>query len=77
MTDIANSDGLTYRSNVNTELGKRVEKTVDGKLPVIDGSNVTNVNAATVDGYSIWIGTQAAYDAIDTKDSSTVYYING
>ena len=32
-------------------------------------------NADTVDGFSIWSGTQAQYDAIGTKSDTTIYLI--
>lgn len=32
-------------------------------------------NASSVDGYSIWTGSQGMYDAIVTKDSNTLYFI--
>lgn len=32
-------------------------------------------NANTVGGYSLWVGTQAQYDAIATKSNTTVYII--
>jgi hypothetical protein len=31
-------------------------------------------DAASVDGYSIWTGTQASYDGIGTPDSNTLYF---
>lgn len=32
-------------------------------------------NASTVGGYSLWVGTQAQYDAIATKSDTTIYII--
>ena len=32
-------------------------------------------NASTVGGYSLWVGTQAQYNAIATKSDTTVYII--
>ena len=34
-------------------------------------------NANTVGGYTIWVGTQAQYDAISSKSSTTIYMIKG
>ena len=34
-------------------------------------------NAETVNGYSIWVGTQSEYDAITTKSNTTLYFIKG
>jgi hypothetical protein len=31
--------------------------------------------AGSVEGLTLWTGTQAAYDAIATKDAKTIYYI--
>jgi hypothetical protein len=36
---------------------------------------VTNPVNGSVVGMTLWIGTQAAYDAIATKDAKTVYNI--
>ena len=33
------------------------------------------VNADSVDGLSLWSGTQAEYDAITIKDPNTIYLI--
>lgn len=47
-------------------------------------SNTTNAtlggyvgNANTVGGYSVWVGTQAQYNALSSKSSTTIYYITG
>lgn len=34
-------------------------------------------NANTVGGYTIWVGTQAQYDAISSKSNTTIYMIKG
>lgn len=34
-------------------------------------------NADTVSGYTIWVGTQTEYDAISSKNSTTIYFIRG
>lgn len=39
------------------------------------GGGVANPVAGSVAGLTLWLGSQAAYDAIATKDSKTVYYI--
>ena len=52
-------------------------------IPSIDGlATETYVNQAianvnTVGGYTIWVGTQAQYDAIGTKSNTTIYFIIG
>lgn len=40
-----------------------------------NGASLTNVNSDRVDGYHIWSGTQAQYDAIGSKSSTTLYFI--
>lgn len=39
------------------------------------GSNPTDTNADSVDNLHFWVGTQAQYNAISTKDANTVYLI--
>lgn len=49
----------------------KIKDTVTGKV-----SSSTNAdNANKVGGYAIWVGTQAQYNAITTKDSKTIYII--
>ena len=43
--------------------------TIPSSLPANGG------NAATVGGYTIWTGTQAQYNAIGNKSSTTIYFI--
>ena len=43
--------------------------TIPSSLPADGG------NAATVGGYTIWTGTQAQYNAISNKSSTTIYFI--
>ena len=45
--------------------------TIPSSLPANGG------NAATVGGYTIWTGTQAQYNAISSKSSTTIYFITG
>ena len=45
--------------------------TIPSSLPADGG------NAATVGGYTIWTGTQAQYNAISSKSSTTIYFITG
>ena len=37
--------------------------------------NIDGGNASTVNGFSIWSGTQAEYDSISTKSDTTIYLI--
>ena len=41
------------------------------------GGGVTNPVAGSQAGLTMWLGTQAQYDAIATKDAKTVYNITG
>ena len=43
--------------------------TIPSSLPANGG------NADTVGGYTIWVGTQAQYNAISNKSSTTIYFI--
>ncbi len=54
---------------------KAVLEAVKGKIPTSLPAN--GGNADTVSGYTIWIGTQAEYDAISSKNSTTIYFIKG
>ncbi|MEA5011762.1 MAG: hypothetical protein VB100_08595 [Angelakisella sp.] len=55
-----------------------------GALPVANGgtgatslASITVGNATKWNNYTIWQGTQAAYDAITSKSSTTIYFIVG
>lgn len=57
---------------------------VTGTLPVARGgtgatslSNITVGNASKWGSYSIWKGTQAQYNALSSKSSTTLYFIVG
>jgi hypothetical protein len=39
------------------------------------GGGVANPVAGSTSGLTLWLGSQAAYDAIATKDAKTIYYI--
>ena len=72
--NIPDSNGITFRTNINAALNS----IANGSLaPNGNGSQLTNVNAAKVNGYIVWVGTQASYDALGTYDSSTLYFISG
>lgn len=42
---------------------------------VANNIDSTNTNTGYTGAYSMWIGTQAQYDAIGTKSSTTIYYV--
>ena len=35
----------------------------------------TPTNANSVDGYSVWVGTQTEYNSISNKSNTTIYFI--
>ena len=56
------------------KVGDGLTVTNDGTLSAA-GGGVANPVAGSVAGLTLWVGTQAAYDAIATKDSKTLYHI--
>ena len=54
-----------------TEMKEYVDNSIPETLPANGG------NADTVQGYSVWVGTQAEYDALTSRSSSTIYFIKG
>jgi hypothetical protein len=79
-----NESGVDASSNPGLKLRNGINSTWNSWLSIITSSNIaaqsvnyaTNAgNAETVDGLSLWTGTQAAYDAIATKSSTTIYFI--
>lgn len=71
------NDGLTTKVKVNgttyTQSNGLITlpnyPTIPTSLPANGG------NANTVGGYTIWVGTQAQYNAISNKSSTTIYFI--
>ena len=55
------------------KVGAGLAVTADGTLS--SGAGVANPVAGSVAGLTMWVGTQAAYDAIGTKDTKTVYNV--
>lgn len=58
---IANSSPVT---SVNNQTG-------DVTIPTVPSNIVTGTSSS----YTIWVGTQAQYEAISTKDATTIYLI--
>jgi hypothetical protein len=56
--------------------GTGVTIAADGTLSAAGGGVANPVNGS-VAGMTLWMGTQAAYDAIATKDAKTLYSITG
>jgi hypothetical protein len=69
-TMIASSAPITVAAAPATANELANKAYVDSKA-----GGVTNPVAGSVEGLTLWLGTQAAYDAIATKDAKTIYYI--
>jgi hypothetical protein len=73
------ANGMHVYQTDGTE-GVFVKKST-GWQNIIDASNIGaqsvnySNNAGTVGGLALWTGTQAQYDAITTKSSTTIYFI--
>jgi hypothetical protein len=48
---------------------------VDAAVAAGGGGGVTNPVSGSVSGLTLWTGTQAQYDALATKPSTTIFYI--
>lgn len=59
----------TKTSQLTNDSGYITSSSIPSSLPANGG------NADTVGGYTIWVGTQAQYDAITSKSSTTIYLI--
>ena len=57
------------------KVGAGLAVTADGTLSSSGGASVANPVAGSAAGLTLWVGTQAAYDAIATKDAKTVYNV--
>ena len=53
-----------------------MKRTAEGVYAVITDNSATWNTLASLGTKTFWNGTQAAYDAIGTKDSNTIYFIN-
>ena len=62
-------DDNKFSGSYNDLTDKPTIPTIPNSLPANGG------NADTVGGYAIWVGTQAQYDAITSKSSTTIYLI--
>jgi hypothetical protein len=74
-TTIASSAPITVAAApaADTELANKAY--VDSKAGTGGGSSVANPVNGSAAGLTMWVGTQAAYDAIATKDAKTVYNV--
>lgn len=59
----------------NSELINDTNYVTSSSIPTSLPANGGNAN--TISGYTIWIGTQTEYDAISSKNSTTIYFIKG
>ena len=69
-------DGLATKDYVNSELSTNLyfyalKTDVPTSLPANGG------NANTINGYSIWVGTQEEYNALEVKSDTVIYFIKG
>lgn len=55
-------------TSVNSQTGD-----VTLNIPTVPSNIVTGTSSS----YTIWVGTQAQYEAISTKDATTIYLITG
>ena len=71
-------NSLTDKPTIPTRTSELINDTNYVTTTEMNNAIATNGgNADTVSGYTIWIGTQAEYDAISSKDSTTIYFIKG
>lgn len=73
--NILNGTGAQVRTEINTALND-----MEAQIATISGNGgVASSVANQLDSsaLSFWKGTQAEYDAIASKDASTVYFIEG
>lgn len=73
---IPSMDGLATKDYVNSELSTNLyfyalKTDVPTSLPANGG------NANTINGYSIWVGTQEEYNALEVKSDTVIYFIKG
>ena len=73
----AGADGLTTAISVNGSTYTHSNGTITlPNYPTVPANLPANGgNADTVGGYAIWVGTQAQYNAISSKSSTTIYLI--
>ena len=55
--------------------GENVNIGADGTLNVTGGGEISNAENTNIQVFKVWVGTQAQYDAITTKDTNTEYNI--
>lgn len=72
-----NISGKTNNDLIAAAGGTTTLKTINGES-LLDSGDIT-IPAPTVNAASgtktIWTGTQSEYDAVDTKDANTLYFI--
>ena len=68
--DELNGKGYVTESELNSK-GYATTSQIPTSLPANGG------NANTINGYSIWVGTQGEYDALEVKSDTVIYFIKG
>lgn len=61
--------GLGFYTKPST--GIPASDIASGVIPTVPSNIVTGTSSS----YTIWVGTQAQYEAISTKDATTIYLI--
>jgi hypothetical protein len=78
VSSVAGKTGAVTLTKADVSLGN-VDNTSDANKPISSATQTAlNGKVATAgSAQSLWLGTQAAYDALATKDTNTVYIIKG
>lgn len=64
---------INVKPNWNASSGDAAEILNKPTIPTVPSNIVTGTSSS----YTIWVGTQAQYEAISTKDATTIYLITG
>ena len=70
--------GLTYKRTTSNAVGTAVnfrKLKVNGEIVVPNGTTAINLDEVYINKNNEWVGSQEQYDAIETKDPNTTYYI--
>jgi hypothetical protein len=70
--NIPNSNGVLFLQHVNSAFNTLSDSVL---TPDGNGSQLTGVNAVSVNGNTVWVGTKAQYLQIVTPNPHTAYII--
>lgn len=78
VSSVAGKTGAVTLTKSDVSLGN-VDNTSDANKPISSATQTALNGKVAIAGsaQSLWLGTQAAYDALATKDTNTVYIIKG